>query len=116
MFERYAFLAITTKDLEKSKTFWTETLEFKLVEEEKDRFCMIDVGGLRLCIDLEDEEHKAGSSDPIVGLKVSSLSDTLSILKEKGIEPVKGPIAGSKGQWATIQDPDHRTIVLTEHD
>ena len=36
-------------------------------------------------IDLEDEERKAGSSDPIIGLKVSSLKQTLAELKEKAM-------------------------------
>jgi hypothetical protein len=52
----------------------------------------------------------------VLGLKVASLEKTLSDLARRGIRPTRGPIAAAKGSWATLQDPDGRTVILTEAD
>jgi catechol 2,3-dioxygenase-like lactoylglutathione lyase family enzyme len=115
--ERYSFVAITTADLAAARAFWVEGMGFAVNEEETDHHFIVDAGGLRLCVDGPDGDiHRAGSSDPVLGLKVGSLAKTLADLARKGIQPTRGPIAAAKGSWATLQDPDGRTVILTEAD
>src|SRR5689334_22659226 len=87
MFERYSFVAITTLDLDRARRFWVDALGFLVTEEKAEHFFIVDVGGLRLCVDLADDEiHKAGGSDPVIGLKVRSVSETIQRLAARGIE------------------------------
>jgi len=115
--ERYSFVAITTADLPRARRFWSEALELPVTEEKAGDFFIVDAGGLRLCIDLADSEtHKAGSSDPVIGLKVKSVNEALKRLATFGVVAAKGPLAGSRGAYAEVKEPDGRTVVLTEAD
>jgi catechol 2,3-dioxygenase-like lactoylglutathione lyase family enzyme len=115
--ERYSFVAITTSNLAAARAFWVERMGFAITEEETGHHFIVDAGGLRLCVDGPDGDmHRTGSTDPVLGLKVSSLAKTLTDLARKGIRPTRGPIAAAKGSWATLQDPDGRTVILTEAD
>jgi catechol 2,3-dioxygenase-like lactoylglutathione lyase family enzyme len=53
MFERYSFVAITTKDLSAARRFWVEQLGFRVTEESPSEFFIVDAGGLRLCVDAQ---------------------------------------------------------------
>jgi len=66
MFERYSLVAITTLDLDRARRFWVDALGFRVTEEEACRFFIVDAGGLRLCIDVADDDiHTPGSTDPV---------------------------------------------------
>jgi catechol 2,3-dioxygenase-like lactoylglutathione lyase family enzyme len=117
MIERYAFVAITASDLARCRRFWVDQLGFQVTEQEPGHFFIVDAGGLRLCVDTEDGGiHRNGSTDPVIGLKVGSLDETLRDLDRRGVRAEKGPIAGTRGSWAVIRDPDGRAVVLTEAD
>jgi catechol 2,3-dioxygenase-like lactoylglutathione lyase family enzyme len=117
MIERYSFVAITTLDLARAHWFWTEALGFPVTEERAGDFFIVDAGGLRLCLDLADGDvHQAGSSDPVIGLKVVSVKEELKRLAPLGITAFKGPLNGERGAYAEIRDPDGRIVILTEAD
>jgi catechol 2,3-dioxygenase-like lactoylglutathione lyase family enzyme len=117
MFERYSFVAITTVDLYRARGFWVDTLGFPVTEEQAGRFFIVDVGGLRLCVDLADDEiHKVGGSDPVIGLKVQSVSEALRQLAARGIKSESRSETGGRGNYATILDPDGHTVIITESD
>ncbi len=116
MFERYSFVAITTLDLYGARSFWVEALGFSVTEEKAGHFFIIDAGGLRLCVDLADDEiHKVGGSDPVIGLKVQSVSEALRRLASRGIQAESTSDTG-RGNYATIRDPDGRAVIITESD
>jgi catechol 2,3-dioxygenase-like lactoylglutathione lyase family enzyme len=116
-FHRYAFVAVTTRDLARAKAFWVDALGCAVTEEEPGDYVIVDAGGLRLCIDLEDgDTHRLGGSDPVIGLEVDSLPRALSRIAERGILPIEAPVAGERGSWARLRDPDGRVVVLTEAD
>lgn len=117
MFERYAFVAITTRDLAAARAFWADQLGFTVTEERAGDFFIVDAGGLRLCVDLADGDlHFAGSTEPTLGLKVASLPETLAALAGRGV-PADAPIqSGPGGRYAIIRDPDGRALVLSEGD
>jgi catechol 2,3-dioxygenase-like lactoylglutathione lyase family enzyme len=117
IFERHAFVAVTTTDLPRARKFWVEDLGFPVLHEEAGDFLMVDAGGVRLCVDKADGGvHQAGSMDPVVGLKVKDLKAALAGLAKRGLRPEKGPIAGRGGSYAEFRDPDGRTVVVTEYD
>jgi len=117
MFERYSFVAITTLDLPRARSFWVDAVGFTVTEEKAGHFFILDAGGLRLCVDLADDEiHNAGGSDPVIGLKVQSVSEALRQLAARGIHPESTSETGGRGNYATIRDPDGRAVVITESD
>jgi catechol 2,3-dioxygenase-like lactoylglutathione lyase family enzyme len=117
MFQRYSFVAITTLDLHRARRFWVDGLGFAVTEEKAGDFFIVDAGGLRLCIDLADDEiHKVGGSDPVIGLKVQSVSETLQRLAARGIQCESTSATGGRGNYATIRDPDGRAVIITESD
>jgi catechol 2,3-dioxygenase-like lactoylglutathione lyase family enzyme len=117
MFERYSFVAVTTVDLGQARHFWVDVLGCTVIDEKPGEFFMVDAGGLRLCVDLADGNvHKTGGSDPVIGLKVASVSMALERLAAFGVSPSEGPVSSPRGQYAQIRDPDGHTIILTEND
>jgi len=117
IFERHAFVAITTTDVDAARAFWVDALGLPVIKEEEGHYFTVDAGGVRLCIDLADGElHKPGSTDPVVGLKVADLHAALAALAERGVRPVKGPVPAGKGLYAVLRDPDDHHVVVTEFD
>ncbi len=115
MFEGYAFVALTTTNLDEARRFWIDALGFPIVQEKKNYYFIVDAAGLRLCIDTADgNAHIAGSTDPVIGLRVKSLAPVLAQLTRKGITPEADPVRTERGAWAMIRDPDGRCVVITE--
>lgn len=117
MFERYSFVAVTSADLVRAKAFWSGLLGCKLTEDRPGQFFIVDVGGLRMCVDAEDgRTHVAGSTDPSVGIKVASVRDTLAALKQRGLSQAVQIVQGGRGAYAIVHDPDGRSVIFTETD
>ena len=96
-----------------------EQLGFRVTEEKPGVYFIVDAGGLRLCVDTPDadgEIHRLGGSDPVLGFKVRSVAEALARLSERGVPPFRGPVSGERGCWASVRDPDGRTVILTEAD
>ena len=116
MIVRYSFVALTTTDLVRQRRFWVDQLGFSISEEHPGEFFIVDAGGLRLCVDLADGDvHVAGGKDPVIGLKVDSVRETLAVLASVGVE-VDAPISAPRGSYAVVRDPDGRAVILTEAD
>jgi catechol 2,3-dioxygenase-like lactoylglutathione lyase family enzyme len=115
MLERYSFVAITTRDLAAARHFWVEQLGFAVTEERRDDYFIVDAGGLRLGVDLADgENHILGSTDPVIGFKVSSLTEALEDLRERGWYAEL--VHKVTDTHAILHDPDGRAVVITERD
>lgn len=117
MIVRYSFVALTTGDLARQRSFWVDQLGFEISEEAPGAFFIINAGGLRLCVDLADGDvHLTGGTDPVIGLKVDSVSKTLAELAGRGVAVPEQPISAQRGSYAVIRDPDGRAVILTEAD
>ena len=117
MVERYSFVAVTTTDLARARTFWVDQMGFSVTEEAAGHHFIVDAGGLRLCVDLADGGvHRAGGGDPVIGFKVARLAPALEALVRRGVRPEKGPVTGARGSFAELRDPDGRVVILTETD
>src|SRR5712672_198334 len=86
LFERYTFVMVTTQNLASARKFWVEQLGFLVTEERPGQYFIVDAGGLRLWIDLkENEERVVRGSDPAIGLQVRSVEMVLNSLAARGI-------------------------------
>ncbi|SRR5712691_5822559 len=98
MFERYSFVTITTADLKRAHRFWVDQLGLLVTEEKTGEYFIVDVGGLRLCVDV-----RTTSGDPTIGLKVGDLSAVLDSLRTPGLMSASGPTEASRGAFATFR-------------
>jgi catechol 2,3-dioxygenase-like lactoylglutathione lyase family enzyme len=114
---RYSFVALTTTDLSRQRTFWVDQLGFEVTEEKPGEFFIVNAGGLRLCVDLADGDvHIAGGKDPVIGLKVDSAMKALAVLASRGVAVTGEPKSEQRGSYAVVRDPDGRAVILTEAD
>jgi catechol 2,3-dioxygenase-like lactoylglutathione lyase family enzyme len=110
-------VALTTTDLARQRAFWVDQLGFEITEEKSEEFFIVNAGGLRLCVDLADGDlHIAGGTDPVIGLKVDSVQDTLATLAARGVVVPERQISAQRGSYAVVRDPDGRAVILTEAD
>lgn len=117
MILRYSFAALTTTDLARQRTFWVDQLGFEVSEENPGESFIVNAGGLRLCVDLADGDiHVAGGKDPVIGLKVDSVTETLGALAARGLPVPAKPVRTQRGSYAVVRDPDGRAVILTEAD
>jgi catechol 2,3-dioxygenase-like lactoylglutathione lyase family enzyme len=117
MILRYSFAALTTTDLACQRAFWVDQLGFEVSEEKPGEYFIVNAGGLRLCVDLADGDvHVAGGKDPVIGLKVDSVVDTLGALAARGLPVPAEPVRTQRGSYAVVRDPDGRAVILTEAD
>jgi catechol 2,3-dioxygenase-like lactoylglutathione lyase family enzyme len=117
VFERYAFVAVTTNDLARARRFWEGLLGCAVVEQREAEYFIVNAGGLRLCIEAQDGNvHRLGGTDPTIGLRVNSVPVALAELRERGLVEAVAPVTGSRGTYAIIHDPEGRSIILSEFD
>ena len=114
--ERHAYVGLTTTDVPLARSFWADALELPVVAEDEGHSFTVDAGGVRLCVGLADGDlHRPGGTDPVVGLEVQDLREALATLADHGVHPIRGPVPAGKGDYAVLQDPDGRLVILTEH-
>ena len=117
MFERYSFVALTSKNLENARAFWVGQLGCQVTEDRDNEYFIVDVGGLGLCIDQEDGDiHRVGGTDPTIGLKVNSVAEALEQLVKRGMNEEAKIVKAARGAYAVIHDPEGRSVLLTEVD
>jgi catechol 2,3-dioxygenase-like lactoylglutathione lyase family enzyme len=117
VFERCSFIAITSTDLARAKRFWAGVLNCPVLEEQVGHHFIVDLAGLRLCVDIEDGAvHVAGSTDPTLGIKVVSVRAALDALIERGLGQNPDIVRSGRGEYAILHDPDGHTLVLADFD
>jgi catechol 2,3-dioxygenase-like lactoylglutathione lyase family enzyme len=114
LLERYTFMAVTTADLARARTFWVDHLLCPIIEESSGEYFIVDAGGLKLCVDVDDARRDVAGSDPVIAFRVSSIVDIVSALRSRGVSIVNEVLGAETGSWAEIRDPDGHTILLTE--
>ncbi len=71
-----------------------------------------DAGGVLL--EIYPRTSDATAEQTMLGLSVTSLEELLARLKPLGVEPKSGPRESERGRWASVLDPDGRTVRLSE--
>jgi catechol 2,3-dioxygenase-like lactoylglutathione lyase family enzyme len=116
LLDRYSFMALTTSDLARARTFWVDHLRSPILEEQVDEYFIVDAGGLKLCVDVETGRRAAGANGLAIAFTVSSIADVVAMLRTRGVPIVKTEVSTENAPWAEIHDPDGHTILLTESD
>jgi predicted enzyme related to lactoylglutathione lyase len=116
LLERYTFMAVTTNDLARARTFWVHHMRCPVVEEREGEYVIVDAGGLKVCVDVDPERDGEAGNDPVLAFKVASVGDVIAALRGHGVSVVKVDVSAENGKWVEIRDPDGRTLLLTEPD
>jgi len=129
MFKKIDHVELIPANFERSVTFYTDVLGFKLTWRVKpqgsnwDEIVFVELGGSQIEIKSVKNPASADRSVsvglPRLALLADNLDRTLAFLKTKGVDTV-GPVrsasgpGGSKLKWAEIKDPDGLSIELIE--
>ena len=122
MFKRIDHIELVTADPQRAERFYTEVLGFRVRER------MIVPGGLQLTyLDLggttvelmyytQTQVEPAPKAEHLgyrmIALEVDDMQQALAFLKDRGVEPVWGPITRPSYARAEIRDPDGNHIEL----
>jgi catechol 2,3-dioxygenase-like lactoylglutathione lyase family enzyme len=104
-------VALPVRSVARARRFYVERLGFRLLQEEAGRFAMVNLGSVRLCLDVERETERRGTARLI--FQSRSLGRTARELDDRGVayEQHTGPRAGD---YLEVGDPDGNRIVFTE--
>ena len=110
------YATIIVNDMEESKKFYTETLDFK-VDREFDlpsgKITLLKGTGDAGIELIENPSFETGIYS--VGLDVTDIHLTMENLKEKGVNIAMEPTPISVGLMARIIDPNGINIVIIQH-
>lgn len=124
MFKRIDHVELIPSDFDKTIDFYTDILGFSMAQRMKlDMHPLREIAYLKLgdtmieMISIENPQT-AGEGYTLgywgIALEVDSMEETISYLKEKGIELAWGPVNLGNCWRAEIRDPDGFTIELRE--
>jgi catechol 2,3-dioxygenase-like lactoylglutathione lyase family enzyme len=102
-------LAVTSRDLARSRAFYAGKLGFHVVDERGGQWFVIDVGGLKLTIDTDGARSPLTQAEPRLVFKTHELAARCTQLRDAGVS-VDGPHGGR----ALLTDPDGHPIVLIQ--
>jgi glyoxylase I family protein len=123
VFKRIDHVEIIPKDFDRSLSFYSRILGFKLKERIKvDHPPMQEVAFLTLndtMLEMISIKDPAPAAQWRIGycamaLEVENMDDALEYLKGKGIGIAQGPVNIGKSRRAEIRDPDGLTIELRQ--
>jgi catechol 2,3-dioxygenase-like lactoylglutathione lyase family enzyme len=106
-------LALTSKDLARSRAFYAGKLGFTVVEERAHRSFVIDAGGVKLHVAAEGTRSPLAQAEPRLIFRTSELMRRCMALRDQGVS-VEGPRQIEDGVIAELSDPDGHPITLVE--
>jgi predicted enzyme related to lactoylglutathione lyase len=114
--EGFDYLAITVKELERSRQFYTEMFDFEVVREfETEDAVVLEFEGTRIKL-IQDSEFEGADGQNSAffafAMDVDDFTDALESLESNGIDLVAGPMAEEGGEALYIADPDGYRIKL----
>ena len=105
------FVTIYTADLQVSKRFYVDLLEFPLIREMPNEFFQIGIAGVPICVDLQQNSGQNNN----IGLEVDDLASTTAALQDKGLQLQRGSNPASKEEWLGVRDPDGNELIFLTH-
>jgi glyoxylase I family protein len=110
------------KDVRRSVAFYTETLRFKLDQQNLPAFAQVSIGNLKLILSgpgasgsrpMPDGRQEPGGWNRVV-LQVKDLPSRIADLKEQGVPFRNQMEVGPGGKQILVRDPDGNPIELFE--
>jgi predicted enzyme related to lactoylglutathione lyase len=112
---KWGIIVLGVSDMDKMVKFYTKTLGFKLVTQDKD-WSEIDTPGVYIGMHLKEKGDKTrGSGNSSISYGVKSIKDTMASLKKKGVK--LGKIEEEYEGYmlmTTFKDPEGNEISLVE--
>jgi catechol 2,3-dioxygenase-like lactoylglutathione lyase family enzyme len=109
-------LTLTTRDLRRSRAFYTAKLGFQVIEDRDGHSFVVDAGGVKLHVDRTVSDlgrAPLSNSEPRLVFDTVDLTDRCRALRDLGVS-VDGPRLADRGVFAELSDPDGHPIVLWE--
>lgn len=106
-------VTFVTRNLARARAFYVDQLGFAVLQEEADRFVMINAGTIRLRIDRADAAHPAKGGGASLVFRVRNVAKTAKELDERGVgyETFTG---ARVGDYLETSDPDGYRLVFAE--
>lgn len=106
-------LTLASRDLARSRAFYTAKLGFRVVEEDGRSYFKVDAGGVKLHVDAEGAHSPLQAAEPRLLFHTRELAARCTSLRDLGVS-VDGPHATGDGVRAYLSDPDGHPIILLE--
>jgi catechol 2,3-dioxygenase-like lactoylglutathione lyase family enzyme len=106
---RLEILTLTSRDLARSRAFYTGKLGFRVVEERAGKSFVVDAGGVKLHVDTDGARAPLIAAEPRLVFNTRGLVERCLSLRDAGVS-VEGPRDGR----AELADPDGHPITLLE--
>jgi catechol 2,3-dioxygenase-like lactoylglutathione lyase family enzyme len=106
---RLEILTLTSRDLARSRAFYTGKHGFRVVDEHAGRSFVVDAGGVKLHVDAEGARSPLTAAEPRLVFNTHKLAERCMELRDAGVS-VEGPRDGR----AELSDPDGHPITLLE--
>src|SRR5256885_2412208 len=110
---RLETLALTSKDLARSRAFYAGKLGFKVLEDLSNRSFVVDAGGIKLHVDASGARSPLAQAEPRLVFQTNQLSQRCTALRDQGVS-VEGPRRVDDQVIAELSDPDGHPITLVE--
>lgn len=118
---KYKFVTVSVKDMEESAKFYKDVLSLKEARRFTPQpgvdimFLKDDEGSIIELIAHAGNEDASGRTPVSIGFEVDSLEDTTTMLKEKNVVIIRGPIGAPGGvRFLFVKDPNGIEIEFIE--
>lgn len=114
MFRGVAVVWMPVQDIERAKGFYQDTLGLQITEEDGD-WAEVDANGLTLGLNGREPEGAGSKGGPMVTFRPEgSLEETVTNLKEQGVEVPAEISEHPWGRVATFKDSEGNDLQLYE--
>jgi len=94
-------------DLQKAKTFYTETLGLKLSDEQPGHHAKFESGAAFICLEKKGAESYPSRDKAVLFFAVSDLEAAMTAIgSERIVQSAKG--------WAVLHDPEGHNVLLLQ--
>lgn len=104
-------VSFAVRSVAKARRFYVDRLGFRLMREEPRRFAMVNLGTVRLRLDVESDTRPRGGAR--IYFKTDNLTRTARELDQRGVAYEQDTTPGA-GDYLEVGDPDGNVIVFTE--
>lgn len=114
MLRGVAVVWMPVQDIERAKSFYGDTLELQITNEDGD-WAEVDANGLTIGLNAREPEGAGVEGGPVVTFQPEGgLDETLSDLKAKGVEVPAEVSEHPWGRVATFKDSEGNDVQLYE--
>ncbi|HEY7956488.1 MAG TPA: VOC family protein, partial [Polyangia bacterium] len=89
---RFDALTLSSRDLARSRAFYTGKLGFRVLAEDGRSYFMVDAGGIKLHVDAESARSPLASAEPRLVFRTEAVAERCTTLRDLGVS-VDGPRA-----------------------